>query len=47
MTLAALPPRAFPFPVADDKLTLPDDIVERTRAKYVDAYRRLTGREIG
>ena len=27
MTLAALPPRAFPFPVADDKLTLPDDIV--------------------
>jgi phosphoribosylaminoimidazole-succinocarboxamide synthase len=25
--------------------TLPQDVVERTRAKYVDAYTRLTGRE--
>ena len=23
---------------------LPDDVVERTRAKYVEAYERLTGR---
>jgi phosphoribosylaminoimidazole-succinocarboxamide synthase len=26
--------------------SLPDDVVARTRAKYVDAYRRLTGREL-
>jgi phosphoribosylaminoimidazole-succinocarboxamide synthase len=26
--------------------SLPDDIVERTRQKYVDAYRLLTGREL-
>jgi phosphoribosylaminoimidazole-succinocarboxamide synthase len=26
--------------------SLPDDVVRRTREKYVDAYRRLTGREI-
>ncbi len=26
---------------------LPDAVVERTRAKYVEAFRRLTGREIG
>lgn len=25
--------------------TLPDDVVERTRAKYLDAFRRLTGLE--
>ena len=25
---------------------LPDDIVEKTRAKYVEAYRQLTGREL-
>jgi phosphoribosylaminoimidazole-succinocarboxamide synthase len=25
---------------------LPDDVVERTQAKYVEAFRRLTGREI-
>jgi phosphoribosylaminoimidazole-succinocarboxamide synthase len=26
---------------------LPDEVVERTRAKYLEAFRRLTGREIG
>jgi phosphoribosylaminoimidazole-succinocarboxamide synthase len=26
--------------------TLPDDVVERTRGKYLEAYRRLTGREL-
>lgn len=26
--------------------SLPDDVVQNTRAKYVDAYRRLTGREL-
>jgi phosphoribosylaminoimidazole-succinocarboxamide synthase len=26
--------------------TLPDSVVARTREKYVDAYRRLTGREL-
>ena len=26
--------------------SLPDDVVEGTRAKYLDAYRRLTGREL-
>lgn len=26
---------------------LPEEVVERTRAKYLDAFRRLTGREIG
>jgi phosphoribosylaminoimidazole-succinocarboxamide synthase len=26
---------------------LPDDVVERTRAKYVEAYQRLTGRRFG
>ncbi len=26
--------------------TLPDDVVERTRAKYLEAFRRLTGREL-
>lgn len=26
---------------------LPDDVVERTRAKYVEAYERLTGRHFG
>jgi phosphoribosylaminoimidazole-succinocarboxamide synthase len=26
--------------------TLPDDVIERTRAKYLDAFRRLTGREL-
>jgi phosphoribosylaminoimidazole-succinocarboxamide synthase len=26
--------------------SLPDDVVERTRAKYIDAHRRLTGREL-
>jgi phosphoribosylaminoimidazole-succinocarboxamide synthase len=26
---------------------LPDDVVERTRAKYVEAYERLTGRTFG
>jgi len=26
---------------------LPDDVVERTRAKYVEAYERLTGRRFG
>jgi phosphoribosylaminoimidazole-succinocarboxamide synthase len=26
--------------------TLPDDVVTRTRDKYVDAYRRLTGRDL-
>ena len=26
--------------------SLPDDVVQRTRAKYVEAYRLLTGREI-
>ena len=25
---------------------LPDDVVARTREKYLDAYRRLTGREL-
>ena len=26
--------------------SLPDDVVARTREKYLDAYRRLTGREL-
>jgi phosphoribosylaminoimidazole-succinocarboxamide synthase len=26
--------------------TLPDDVVEKTREKYIEAYRRLTGREL-
>ena len=26
--------------------SLPDDVVQNTRAKYLDAYRRLTGREL-
>jgi phosphoribosylaminoimidazole-succinocarboxamide synthase len=26
--------------------TLPDDVVQRTREKYLEAYRRLTGREL-
>ena len=26
--------------------SLPDDVVEGTRSKYLDAYRRLTGREL-
>ena len=26
--------------------TLPDEVIERTRAKYLDAFRRLTGREL-
>jgi len=26
---------------------LPEDVVERTRAKYVEAYGRITGRELG
>lgn len=26
--------------------SLPDDVVERTRAKYLEAFRRLTGREL-
>ena len=26
---------------------LPEDVIERTRAKYVDAYQRLTGRRFG
>jgi phosphoribosylaminoimidazole-succinocarboxamide synthase len=26
--------------------SLPDEVVERTRAKYLDAYRRLTGQEL-
>jgi phosphoribosylaminoimidazole-succinocarboxamide synthase len=26
---------------------LPDDVIERTRAKYVEAYERLTGRRFG
>jgi phosphoribosylaminoimidazole-succinocarboxamide synthase len=26
--------------------SLPDDVVTRTRAKYIDAYRRLTGRDL-
>lgn len=26
--------------------SLPDDVIERTRAKYLDAFRRLTGREL-
>ena len=26
--------------------TLPDDIIERTRERYLDAYRRLTGKEL-
>ena len=26
--------------------SLPDDVVQNTRAKYMDAYRRLTGREL-
>ena len=27
--------------------SLPDDVVERTREKYLEAYRRLTGRAAG
>ena len=26
--------------------SLPDDVIEKTRAKYLEAYRRLTGREL-
>jgi hypothetical protein len=26
---------------------LPDDVVEKTRAKYVEAYEQLTGRKFG
>jgi phosphoribosylaminoimidazole-succinocarboxamide synthase len=26
---------------------LPDDVIDRTRQKYVDAYQRLTGRRFG
>ena len=26
--------------------SLPDDVVEKTRAKYIEAFRRLTGREL-
>jgi phosphoribosylaminoimidazole-succinocarboxamide synthase len=26
---------------------LPEEVVERTRAKYLEAFRRLTGREMG
>jgi phosphoribosylaminoimidazole-succinocarboxamide synthase len=26
--------------------TLPADVIEKTREKYVEAYRRLTGREL-
>jgi len=26
--------------------SLPDDVIERTRAKYLEAFRRLTGREL-
>jgi phosphoribosylaminoimidazole-succinocarboxamide synthase len=26
--------------------SLPDDVIARTRAKYLDAFRRLTGREL-
>ena len=26
--------------------SLPDDVVEKTREKYVEAFRRLTGREL-
>ena len=26
--------------------SLPDDVVQNTRAKYMDAFRRLTGREL-
>jgi phosphoribosylaminoimidazole-succinocarboxamide synthase len=26
--------------------SLPDDVVARTREKYLDAFRRLTGREL-
>ena len=25
---------------------LPDEVVERTRARYIEAYERLTGREV-
>jgi len=25
---------------------LPEEVVERTRAKYLEAFRRLTGREM-
>jgi phosphoribosylaminoimidazole-succinocarboxamide synthase len=32
---------------ADPPPALPDDVVERTRAKYVEAYERLTGRRFG
>jgi phosphoribosylaminoimidazole-succinocarboxamide synthase len=26
--------------------SLPDDVIEKTREKYVEAYRRLTGKEL-
>jgi len=26
--------------------SLPDDVVQRTREKYVEAFRRLTGKEV-
>jgi phosphoribosylaminoimidazole-succinocarboxamide synthase len=27
--------------------SLPDEVVEKTRGKYLDAFRRLTGRDLG
>ena len=26
--------------------SLPDDVIDKTREKYIEAYRRLTGREL-
>jgi phosphoribosylaminoimidazole-succinocarboxamide synthase len=31
----------------DEPPPLPDEVVDRTRAKYVEAYERLTGRSFG
>ena len=39
-------PRVDPLEQAAARARLPDDVVARTREKYLDAYRRLTGREL-
>ena len=40
----------MPQALADDfhlpAPALPDDVVERTQAKYLEAFRRLTGRDL-
>ena len=42
--MADLPGQRVGQGVRRGAAALPDDVVERTRAKYVEAYERLTGR---